>query len=435
MTLESVWAAVVRRLRNRKLLENAGLLLLANVIVTLFGIMRTPLTTWILPKDDVGALGVVAAWMNFIVLLSLPGMDAASYHYIAKGNLWALPLNLRIKVRWSLLAAAGFLAGAAYWYWQGEAVLAAYFVAAALLYYCLFSLSAGGGTLAARERFRSLFWFRIAESLVAFAGFIPLVLSIWWISKGLTYLVVNQTVTIVLFWLVIRRLVGEIPGERRTAPAPEIERGMVAYGRHLTVLSALSVAQSQVDSLLVATFLPLGIVADYAIATIVANQFRNLWGVYVSVRYPVYVRMQPERLRAKMQQEGLLAVAGFTAVAVVAWFAARFLIPIILPASYTSSIPYIGWLFAAFLLSLPGALIEIYFRTQQDERRQYALRLAALVPSVLLPAALIYMWDVQGVLWGRLLAAALFSLIAVVVALFVRPSRKLPAAPLAAPQV
>lgn len=419
-SLSSLRESLLARIQASRLLRNAGLLMLANVVVTLLALVRTPAMTWMLPKEDFGRISVISAWAAFIVLLSLPGFDSASYHYVAKGQPWALRVAMLARRPYTLLSLLGFAAGAFYWQQQGEGVLAAFFVVMAILAPVLYTYSPAGGTLGAQERFRALFWYRIAESLTDFTGFIPLLLGLWWISQGLTFFAFNQIATALMLVLVVRWLLRRIPAAQQAVPSDQEKRTLIVYARHLSVLTALSVAQAQADSLFVGTFLPLTVAADYGIATIVANQMRVLWGIYLSVRYPVLVRFERLRRQRRMALEGALVTAGFAVTAVVAWFAAAWVIPLLLPESYQRAIPYIGWLFAAFVLSVPGAMIETYFRTEQDERRQYYLRIVSLVPSLLLPLLMLQWWGVQGVLWGRVVASALFSLIAAAIVLLGR---------------
>ena len=125
-----LWQTVEPKLRNRRFWHAAGLLLLANLIVAILGLIRTPLLTWVLPKNEVGMLAVVAAWMPFLQLASLTGMDGASYHYVSKGQTWAYIVNLKHRLPWSLISSAGFLIGAVYWYYQSETITAFLFILA-----------------------------------------------------------------------------------------------------------------------------------------------------------------------------------------------------------------------------------------------------------------------------------------------------------------
>jgi len=90
--------------------------MLANVIDLGLGLIRTPAMTWLLPKDEVGMLGVVVSWQAFLIFLTWPsGLIAAMYHYVAKGQPSAFNFYLAHQLRWSVLSVLGFLVSAAYW--------------------------------------------------------------------------------------------------------------------------------------------------------------------------------------------------------------------------------------------------------------------------------------------------------------------------------
>lgn len=401
---------ILTKLYNRRFLRNSGLLMLANIIVTGLAVIRTPAMTWLLPKEAVGMIGVVSAWLAFVQLLSMPGMDTASYHYLAKRQTWAFAVNLTHRLRWSLVSMAALLVGAWYWSAQGNGHLAWMFVIAGLSFPVTIGLTAAGGVLAALERFTALFWYRLGESITDFAGFLPLLLLGTTTQPAAVFYGSNQIATAFMMigvsWWLWQQL-------RVQAPSPSADevQTMVRYGQHMTAISGLSVAQAQFDSLLVTLFLPLSVVADYMIATVVSNQFKTLWGVYTSIRYPVFVRMTRGRRRRQFIYEGALICLGFVGAGVVGFMVIAAVIPWLLPASYAASIPYIGALIPAFLLMLPGAYAEMYFRTEQDQRRQYVMRIVALVVSVVVSLLLAPYWGITGIIVGRLSASAVFSLL------------------------
>jgi O-antigen/teichoic acid export membrane protein len=397
--------------------------MLANVIAVGLSLLRTPAITWFLPKDQVGMLGVVSAWIPFISLLSLPGLNAASYHYVAKGDSWAFPLNVTNRLRLSLLSSAACLASAAYWWFRGNHELALLFVIAGVSFPLTIGLSACSGTLAAQEDFTNLFWYRLAGSMSAFAGFLPLLLSVWWLSQVLAFYSVNQLVTDMLqigvTWWLLRRIQKSVS----TPPRREEQKAMVGYGKHQTAIGSIGILQSRADVLLIGTFLPLSTMADYSIAILAQSQLKQLWIIYQSVRYPALVRRPTHLRRRRLVWEGLLALFGFAMAGIAVAILAYWLVPLIFPASYAGSVAYINWLILAFVISVPGYLVEVYFRTEQEEKPQYLLRSVAALAGVVLPAGLMLRWGIQGVLVGRTIAAVTFS--ALGVWLFVASGRKI----------
>jgi len=403
----------MRRLRNRRFWRDSGLLMLANVIVMALGLVRVPILTHILSKDEVGMLGVVASVLPFLQLLSLPGLDGATYHYVAKGYPAALRVNVTTRLRWSILSTLGFLVGGACWLWAGDTTLAGLFTIAALTYPVTTGLTTVAGVLGAREDFGRLFWYRIGEALTRYAGLAVLLLLPALSTQVLWFSLANKVALAALQVGIAGWLINQLRREATPPMPPTERREMVRYGKHLTVLNSISTVQTRIDALLVGWLLPLSVMADYSIAQLVYTQFKQLWTVYYAVRYPPLVRLPLARRRRRLVLEMGVVWAGFVLFGLAVGAGLWVLVPVILPPEYGTSLPFMSWLLAAFVVSVPGFFAEMYFRTRQDERSQYLLRGAAAVSGVALPALFILIWQANGVVVGRFLASLLLSVVGV----------------------
>lgn len=114
--------------------------------------------------------------------------------------------------------------------------------------------------------------------------------------------------------------------------------------------------------------------------------------------------------------------AGFILLGLAAGAGLWVLVPVILPGEYVSSLPFISWLLAAFVVGIPGFFAETYFRTQQDERGQYLLRGAAAISGIVLPSLFIIFWQAYGVVVGRFVAGLVLSVLGIL--LFLRDQEK-----------
>jgi len=419
-----LWSGIRRRLYSRRFWRDSGLLVLANVVVTVLGLVRVPVVTRALSKDEVGMIGVVASVLPFLQLLSLSGLDGATYHYVAQGYPAAIQVNISTRLRWSILSTLGFLVGGVYWLWAGQPVLAGLFTIAALTYPVTTGLTAVAGVLGAREDFVHLFWYRIGEALTRYVGFGILLLIPALSTKVLCFFLANKVALAVLQIGVASWLIHQLGGKEAQPMSSTEQQELLRYGRHLTVLNSISTAQTRVDALLIGWFLPLSVMADYSIAELVYNQLKHVWAVYYTVRYPPLVRLPLARRRRRMVLEMGAVWAAFVVLGVVAGAALWMLVPVILPREYSSSLPFIGWLMAVFVVSVPGFFAETYFRTRQDERSQYLLRGTAAICSVVLPSLFIIFWQAYGVVVGRFVAASVFSVAGAY--LFVRDARREP---------
>jgi O-antigen/teichoic acid export membrane protein len=408
-----LFESIKRRLLNRRFLRNSSLLVLANLLAIGLSLIRTPLMAWLMPKDQFGMLAVVTAWVPFLQLLSIPGMDTASYHYISKGNLWAFALNLKYRLRWSLLSTLGFAVGAIYWYRQGESSLVWLFVVTAITYPLTNGLISASGTLAARENFVALFWYRICDSITDFAGFLPLLFSVVWISQVVTFYTTNQLVMVVVLVSISWWLLRQLRSQTQQDPTAQEISAMSRYGYHQTALTSISVVQGRADALLISTISALSTMADYSIGIFATNQLRQLWSIYSSIRYPPLARMPVVQRRRRFILEGTVVFLALSAVGFVLILLSYWLIPLLFPPSYASSIRFITWLTAITLAGTPGGIAESYFRTQQDERHQYWMRIAGAISSIAFPLLLLTRWGVDGIMLGRLASNLLFSLLGI----------------------
>ncbi len=409
MSFSVLGGRIIARLKNRNLLRTGSLLMLSNAIGVGLALIRTPAISWLLPKEQIGMLGMLSAWLPFIQLASLSGLDSSSYHYVAKGQTWAFRLNLIHRLRWSLISAGIFGLGGLYWSFQGQSTLAWLFFIAGIFYPVTVGLTVVAGTLAARENFTALFWYRIAETLVDFVGFVPLLLWKQQTQAVIPFYGFNQfslaALQVGVGWWLLRQ-VGRIHGE---SPTPEAEREFVKYGAHQTAISSISVLQSRVDGLLISSFFPLAVIADYSIALWMQGQLKQLWTIYLSIRYPPLVRMPKVHRRRRLILEGVVVLVGFCIIGSALVLVAIWVVPILFPPSYAQALPYLTWLVAIFVAGIPGYFAEVWFRTEQKEMPQYILRGVAALFGVILPLIGMPYWGVSGIFAGRLASDLIFS--------------------------
>jgi O-antigen/teichoic acid export membrane protein len=395
---------------SKRIFQSTSILLFSNVIVTLLGIVRTPLITWIFPKNEVGMIGVVTSWLPFIHLISLSGIDAAAYHYVTKGSPKAFSTGVQQRFLWSIFGALGFCIGAAYWFYSDTPELGWIFIIAAVSFPFTYALNASPGFLGSQGNIVGLFWYRIGESLTDFFGFIPVMLSLIWINQITTFYTTNQIATaamqVAVTWILLiqikKRFFTPLPIEEKTK--------MILYGKHLTALTGIGVLQSKTDAFLVAAMSPLETVADYSIALIIQEQLRRLWGIFSTLRYPVLVRLPIEIRRRRFLIEGCLLLMGLTLAAIIIMLLAFWLIPIILPENYSTSLNYMVVLLVATLAGMPGGLVEMFYRTQEDQKHQYWLRVFGAIMGVLFPLILVVKYGAFGAAVGRMIANFVFSL-------------------------
>ena len=100
---------------------------------------------------------------------------------------------------------------------------------------------------------------------------------------------------------------------------------------------------------------------------------------------------------------------------------ARWLIPIILPANYSTSIIFIYLLIAAVIIGVPGRVAETYYRTQQNERRLYMMQVIGAIVGVIIPVSLVLRWGAIGAAYGNIVTSIIISIVGIVLFSLDRP--------------
>lgn len=403
------------RLGDRRLARDGALLLVASAIGMALALVRTPLLTWLLPKEAIGMLGVVTSWTLFLAHLTWPSsLPLAAYHFMTKGVPGAFRAALVSQLRrahWSVL---GYLACAAWWLVQGNSTLAALFLIAGSAYPFVIVLASSANAYAARQDFVSIFWYRLAYSAALFAGFAVALFPRSSPYRSIVlYLLLNQVALsllhIVLTANALRRLARA--GE---SPIPERERrDLFRYGRRLTGIHVAATLLSRVDQLLVAVLAPLTAVADYTIALLAQGQFRRLWGVYSQLRYPRLMERDPATRGRCFVAECVLGSVAFAGLALCAAGAAQLLVPLVLPPSYADSLPFVQWMLAASALGVLGNYADLSFQLEQNARDQSILRVSSGVVQVIASVTLVLTLGALGGVVSRAVGSAAFSSIGV----------------------
>jgi len=236
-------------------------------------------------------------------------------------------------------------------------------------------------------------------------------LSFWWGSRVITFYAVNQICLSVLQIGVTAWLLWRLKQTNAPPVSAQDRREIMRYGKHLTGVAGISTVQSNVDRLFVSALFPLTTMADYSIAVAVQTQFKQIVSIYISMRYPPLARMPVLTRRRRMLLEGGVIWLGFLGLGVITALLAHWLVPLIFPPSYASSLVYIDWLIAITVIGTPGGLVEFFFRTEQNARQQYIMRATSAVLTIILPLILVYHWGVYGILSGRSIAILLFSIV------------------------
>lgn len=159
--------------------------------------------------------------------------------------------------------------------------------------------------------------------------------------------------------------------------------------------------------------MPLTAVADYALAQIVYTQFKGLWSIYYTVRFPHFVNMRDELRRRRFITEISILTGGFILLALLVGWVYSLSIGILFPSEYVGSVRYVYWTCLIFAAGTPGYGAETYFRSTANQSAQRTLRLTASFATVIVSLSLVYWLSDLGILIGRLSSNLILSMVGI----------------------
>ena len=348
----------------------------------------------------------------------MSGIDSSAYHFVAKGQLHAFISGAIYRFKWSILSGLVFIVGSFYWFSQEEFQLGWMFIIAGISFPFTYAMTSSSGYFGAQGFFNRLFWYRIAESLTDFFGFIPLIFSMVWISQGITFYSYNQLASAIMQVGTTILIIQQIRRNISQNNSNETKKEMIQYGKHLTAINGISVFQSRFDAWLVGITQTLDTTADYTIALMVQEQLRKLWGIYSTMRYPALVKLAFVTRKKQILREGIFVWIGLSMAGGLILVLAHWLIPILLPISYVNSLQYINIFVFALLLGVPGGIAEMFFKLNQNSKMQYKIRMYGAIYGIAFPLLLISNYGAYGAAFGRMIANLLFSITATILLLF-----------------
>lgn len=393
------------------LVKNTGILLIANVIVLIIGFAINIILARNLSKESFGLIKYVFSIVPFVAILSLPGINSSVFQYVAKGYEYSLIDGVKKRLKWSMASAVVMLLFALGLWFHNKNQILIWLILISLIFFPftqVFPIIAN--FWAAKKQFLQLAFWKIGEKLT---GIIGAVLGIWLFSKYKELAVVGfqnlflAALSSVCLFLIIKGIMKSYPKSILTT---DTRRSFYSFGKHMTAIGAIGTIQNRFGSILIGSFLPFSSLADYSIGLLFYEQQKQLWLTYTQVSYPRLVNLDIMQRRSQLIREAKLVMTLFVLIVIGIGAILTFLTPKLFSNQYLSSIPYIWLLLIAFVSLVPGGFAEIYFRTKEQKKELYIIRIIGAVAGIIFPVIFLLHWQALGVALGKIFANLMYSI-------------------------
>lgn len=315
----------------------------------------------LLPVETYGAYKYIFSIIGILSIATLGGLNTALIQAIAQGNEGTLYAATKTKMRWGLLAAIGSLGLAGYYYLGNNLPLTLSFLIAAIFLPLMDPLNAYVSYLNGKKNFKLLTKFNIINQviiLVAMVGAIWLTKNVWLII--LVYFIINTSANSFFYWLTVRY----------APPNQKISSEALNYGKHLTLMTVISLVAGQLDKILIWHYLGAVELAIYAFALAPIDQINS--GIFKNINtlaIPKLSENDSQTIKKTLPPKIIKLTAITAVIAAIYIIFAPFLYEIVYP-QYTASVAYTRF-YAITLAILPLAIFSTALVSQGRKKELY----------------------------------------------------------------
>jgi len=343
----------------------------------------------LMPPAVYGSYRYILSIAGLVSIATLPGMRAAVVRATAQGRSSAIYAATRERLVVSFLGTAGTFALAGYYgFIGGNLTLAAALciVALTLPFFEVFDLY--GSYLNGIKRFD----IQTRYAFITQALSVSVLIATVFLTDNLLLLLLAYFLPLAAIrYLLYKRTCRAIP--HTSEPATET----IIYGRHQTIMAALSIVALSIDKMLLWHALGPAQLAVYTFAIALPEHLKGPLKSVGDLALPQFVRRNEENLRVSMslfwRKMALYCGAVFT-LSLIYIAAAPYLYHLFFPA-YDASILY-SQVFALSLCTVVSTVPVSLLTAQHKLREQYTLSTVQPLVQILLFATLIPLYGIMG---------------------------------------
>ncbi|KND50604.1 MAG: O-antigen export protein [Parcubacteria bacterium C7867-007] len=350
----------------------------------------------LLSKETYGTYQYILSGVTLLGLLSLPAMKSAIFYAAARNKDGSFLEAIRVKMRWNLLSAGAAFAVAAYYFLNGNMLLAGSFAIVGLFIPVWEVYGNYVHYLLGKKHFKDgIIYEAIAQGVNAIT-----IITILLLTKNLFILLFGffASWTIMRVFL-FRRTLHKYP------PNTERDPELIGYAKHLSFMTVLTTLASNADKMLLWQFLgPIGI-ATYTLSLTVPSRVTNALGSINRLYFPKAVEHDLTTIRKVLVPRVVLLVFLASGIAIAYIAAAPYVFEIFFP-KYMESVPYtqaLSILIALQPISLFGTALSAHARKKE-------LYIFSFIPPVLQIGLFILLIPTLHV-WGAILSIAITQLV------------------------
>ncbi len=338
-------------------------------------------------KNDYGIYQYVLSIAGVLSVTTLSGMNTSLVKAIASGSGGSLIEGIQTRIKWGILACIGSIGIGTYYFLNDNLILSMSFFVIAVFLPFMDSFTSYTSYLEGKKLFKQSAVFSSVISIIRVGVLVGTIL----LTKNIiliitTYIVITTLLRGIALLIVLKKI------DRTQKSDPEV----ITYGKHLSLMRALSGGISSLDNILLFQFIGAAELAIYSFAKTPVTKISGAFTPIASLAYPKFAETSIETLKRTLPKKLVLLFCIMTGITVVYIILAPFLFSLVLP-EYMDSVLF-SQIFALSLLFLPQKIVGSALTAHKQQKALYVLSIANPIVRVASLVILIPIFGIIGVI-------------------------------------
>ncbi|MES2668680.1 MAG: hypothetical protein V4644_03270 [Patescibacteria group bacterium] len=381
---------------------NAGI-----ITSSLFGLGLYVIFGHYLTQEQYGFYQYLLTLSVFINAFTLTGMNAAVTRSVARGFEGTLRSSVRIQLLWAVVPFLLASAGALYYFFNGDYVLAGGLLILGIFTPIANAFNTYASYLAGKLEVRRAFIYNFAGNVPYYGG---IALCAIFFNEALPILIANCVLNTLVLYVAYRTTL------RTQKPNSEVDPEARRYGSHLSIMNVPLIILGSLDGILAFHFLGPAGLAFYSFATAIPDQMGKFLKFLPSAALPKFAVSDESALRSSMARK-LFQVLGVSVLLAGIYLVMAPLLFNVLFPQYVEVVPY-SQLYAISLLLLGSSIVTTALIAKQRVRDLYFFNISSSVAQTVIQLFGVMFWGLAGLIIGKIIGGAL-AFIAVSILFFV----------------
>ncbi|MFT5179660.1 MAG: O-antigen/teichoic acid export membrane protein [Candidatus Paceibacteria bacterium] len=375
-------------------------LLLGQGVIMVTGLIIAVAFANLVPKDTYGTYQFIMSIAVIISAFTLSGIGTTIITAVAKGRDGALRTGFKTQIIWSSGIFVAGLLFSAYYYINGNNILALSFLVIGTLSPFIEGFGLAKSYLLGKKYFKESAVYSIFRRLVLLTSIITaisltdnlvIIVSAYYGSSVIS--------GAILYWTVVIRHKLKHSEENK----------MINYSKHLSLIKTFANIAGQADKILIFHFLGAVPVAVYTLAILPIKQIESLYSLLYSLTFSKIGGIEFSKLKRILPPKVKSMFRVSVIILILYIIAAPYLFKIFFP-SYTESV-LISQILALTLLSKPRSLYKQAFTAHRMKKEQYVIGISSNILRVVLFLILLPIFGMWGLVCSLLLTEVYLNIL------------------------